>query len=143
MTTCSSNSLPPPWTSVSAAHKDILQCRTTNSYDCSRSLVRLMALHGMILEQKQRAQQLMEMPESRNVRMPFRHPRLFSLGFLLLFLLLFFLYYGRYTKDLRQRSKTESHQPISNISATRVGISGRLSSSELPVCADQGQGMHK
>lgn len=36
-----------------------------------------MALCGMILEQKQRAQQLVDMLESRNVPIPFRHPQSF------------------------------------------------------------------
>lgn len=61
-----SGSLPPPSTSASAARVHLLH-RRTNSYGCPRSLDRLMASCGTILQQQERAQQIVAMLDGRPV----------------------------------------------------------------------------
>lgn len=70
-----SGSLPPPSTSASAARAHVLH-RRTNSYSCPRSLARLMASCGTILQQQERAQQIVGMLEGKPVflRLPVRAP---------------------------------------------------------------------
>lgn len=70
-----SGSLPPPSTSAPAARAHLLH-RRTNSYSCPRSLDRLMASCGTILQQQERAQQIVGMLQGKPVflRLPERAP---------------------------------------------------------------------
>lgn len=70
-----SGSLPPPSTSAPAARAHLLH-RRTNSYSCPRSLDRLMASCGTILQQQERAQQIVGMLGGKPVflRLPERAP---------------------------------------------------------------------